>query len=80
MITTRISGNGSVEYLDLANYDLETAEVLLKGGRYLYVGFMCHKVIEKSLKACYLHNFGKVPPRTHNLLYLAELCRIYEDM
>ena len=37
-------------WLDLAAYDLETADVMLRGKRYLYVGFMCHQVVEKSLK------------------------------
>lgn len=32
-----------VEYwVDLAEYDLETAKALLESKRYLYVGFMCH--------------------------------------
>ena len=38
--------------LELAEYDLETEKVMLKGGRHLYVGFMCHQVLEKALKAC----------------------------
>lgn len=37
-------------WLKLAEYDLDTAKVMLNGGRYLYVGFMCHQVIEKMLK------------------------------
>lgn len=41
-----------IEYwLDIANYDLETAEAMLQSKRYLYVGFMCHQVVEKSIKA-----------------------------
>ena len=39
-------------WLDLAEYDLDTAKAMLKSRRYLYVGFMCHQVIEKALKAC----------------------------
>jgi hypothetical protein len=32
-----------IEYwLNLSQYDLETAQTLLNGGRLLYVGFMCH--------------------------------------
>jgi len=37
-------------WLELAEYDMETAKVMLLGERYLYVGFMCHQVIEKALK------------------------------
>ena len=29
-------------WLDIADYDLETAETLYNGGRWLYVAFMCH--------------------------------------
>jgi len=43
------------------------AESLLEKGHYLYVGFMCHQVIEKILKAAYVKATGKIPPRTHNL-------------
>ena len=31
---------------ELADYDIETAEVMYNGGRWLYVGFMCHLVID----------------------------------
>lgn len=41
-----------VEYwLDIADYDLETAKSMLTSGRYLYVVFMCQQAIEKLLKA-----------------------------
>ena len=32
-----------------AEYDLQTARAMLDTKRYLYVGFMCHQVAEKSL-------------------------------
>lgn len=34
-------------WIEIAKYDLETAEAMLKSKRYLYVGFMCHQSIEK---------------------------------
>ena len=37
-------------WLEVAEYDLETARVVLAGKRYLYVGFMCHQAVEKALK------------------------------
>ncbi len=40
-------------WLDLSDYDFETAEAMLAGGRFLYVGFMCHQTIGKILKARY---------------------------
>lgn len=36
---------------EMADYDLETAEAMFTTGRWLYVGFMCHQVIEKTLKS-----------------------------
>ena len=37
-------------WVELAEYDLETAKVMLKNKRLLYVGFMCHQTIEKITK------------------------------
>lgn len=43
--------NDKVKYwLDLSNYDIETAIAMQKSKRYLYVGFMCHQTIEKNFK------------------------------
>ncbi len=40
-----------IEYwLDIASYDLKTARAMLRTKRFLYVGFMCHQVIEKVKK------------------------------
>ena len=38
-------------WLNIADYDLDTAEAMHQTRRWLYVGFMCHQVIEKTLKA-----------------------------
>ncbi len=69
--------DGKTSYwLELAEYDLETARVMLEGRRYLYVGFMCHQVIEKALKAI-VSSIGKTPPHIHNLSRIAELSGLY---
>jgi HEPN domain-containing protein len=59
-------------WLDLAQYDFDTAEAMLKTGRLLYVGFMCHQVVEKALKACYIKRRNETPPYSHNLSVLAK--------
>ena len=46
-------------WLDLTDYDLSAAKSLLKSKHYLYVGFMCHQVIEKSLKAPEIYLIGE---------------------
>ena len=59
-------------WLDTANYDLVSAKAMLETKRFLYVGFLCHQVVEKSLKAYFWHTRKKEPPFTHNLLILSE--------
>jgi len=72
-----------VQYrINLADYDLETAKVMLDGKRFLYVGFMCHQAIEKILKGYYVQANQVNAPYTHNLSSLAEssgLHRFFSD-
>ncbi len=71
--------NSKVAYWDsLAQYDLETARVMLDGRRYLYVGFMCHQVIEKALKAHHVAHLESEPEYTHALVRLARKSQILE--
>lgn len=67
-------------WLDLVDYDLGTAETLYNGGRWLYVAFMCHQVIEKALKAYWTATQEIEPPYTHNLERLATGCGLSEEM
>ncbi len=59
-----------------SEYDLTTAGHMYKTGRYVYVVFMCHMSMEKMLKAIVAETTDKVPPKTHNLLYLIKLADI----
>lgn len=59
-------------WLDIADYDLETAQAMLTTHRWLYVAFMCHKVLEKTLKAYWCATQPEEPPYTHNLIKLSE--------
>jgi HEPN domain-containing protein len=71
--------NEKVSYwLETADYDLATAQAMLETRRLLYVGFMCHQVIEKALKAV-IANAGAEPPRSHRLRRLAELGDMYPE-
>lgn len=67
-------------WLDIADYDMETAETLYNGGRWLYVAFMCHQVIEKTLKAYWCGTQSVEPPYTHNLTRLSEGCGLDSEM
>jgi len=63
-------------FISSSEYDLKTAEHMLKTGRYIYVIFLCHLSIEKLLKAILAEVSGKTPPKTHNLIYLTKLAEI----
>ena len=67
-------------WVEIAEYDLATAEAMLETGRYLYVGFMCHQAIEKILKAHYQLVKGKIPPKTHNLLFLLKETELFDSL
>lgn len=67
-------------WLDIADYDLDTAEAMYQTGRRLYVAFMCHQVIEKTLKAYWCATQPEDPPYTHSHKRLADGCGLYEQM
>lgn len=67
-------------WIDIADYDLGTAEDLYKSGRWLYVAFMCHQVIEKTLKAYWCATRDDDPPYIHHLANLAIRSNLYEQM
>jgi HEPN domain-containing protein len=66
-------------WLDSAEYDLETADQMFKTGRYIYAVFMCHLALEKALKAKVQEITGKTPPKTHNLMRLVDLAQLSLD-
>ena len=67
-------------WLSVADYDLETAEAMYSTGRWLYVAFMCHQVIEKTLKAYWCATQEDEPPYVHNHKRLAAGCGLYDIM
>ncbi len=60
-------------WFSLSDYDLETAKAMLQTKRWLYVGFMCHQAVEKTLKGywCYKQPTND-PPYQHNLFRLIQ--------
>ncbi len=65
---------------ELSEYDLETAEAMLKSKRYLYVGFMAHQAIEKILKAYFVKMHADTPPYSHSLSYIAKKAELNEHL
>ncbi len=58
------------EWLRQSDYDMDTADYMYGGGRYIYAVFMCHLAIEKVLKGFFYERRREIPPKTHNLIYL----------
>lgn len=57
-------------WLDTANYDLSTADAMLKSGRYVYVVFMCQQSLEKLSKGLYNFYINDNVPRVHNIGFI----------
>jgi HEPN domain-containing protein len=75
-----MASSGADYWLELARYDVRAAKAMLKANQRLYVGFLCHLVIEKTLKAYWTRAKGTTPPFTHDLSLLAERTGILERM
>ncbi|WP_052037741.1 HEPN domain-containing protein [Clostridium drakei] len=54
-------------WLDIAEYDLETARANYGSNRYLYVVFMCQQAVEKIVKGLHVLYIGEEADRTHNI-------------
>lgn len=59
-------------WLDSAENDLLSAETLLDNDKYDWALFIAHLILEKTHKAHFVKDFDSVPPKTHNLVLLAE--------
>ena len=59
-------------WINGADDDIVTAEILIHEKRNLHGLFFCHLVIEKALKAHFVKNTGDIAPRSHNLIHISE--------
>lgn len=66
-------------WVELAEYDLETAKVMLKNKRLLYVGFMCHQTIEKITKGYFEKYKNSSAPYTHNISKISKEAGLYDS-
>lgn len=66
----------TANWLAQVDYDRATAERMLHAGRYIYLVFVSHMALEKVLKALVTEETRKLPPRTHNLIDLAQRARL----
>jgi HEPN domain-containing protein len=58
-------------WLEIAQYDLDTADAMFATGRWLYVVLMCQQAIEKLVKGLFSFYLDGNPPKTHNIVWLA---------
>lgn len=73
--------NDKVTYwIEMSDYDFDTAKAMLETKRYLYVAFMCHQTIEKILKAYWSKVLEEPPLKIHSLSRLAEKNGLDIDM
>jgi len=63
-------------WLDIAQYDLETANAMYGSGRWLYVLVMCQQAVEKLVKGLYILYVDDDVPRIHDI---AKLVRRFES-
>ncbi len=62
-----------IEYwINTAQDDLETAELLINSNKILHGLFFCHLSVEKAIKAHFVRCTGNVPTKIHNLSFLLE--------
>ena len=62
-----------IEYwLNIAEDDLGTADLLISNNKILFGLFCCHLCIEKCIKAHVVRCTENVPPKSHSLSYLLE--------
>ena len=67
-------------WVEMSDYDFETAKAMLDTKRFLYVAFMCHQTIEKILKAYWSNVLEEPPLKIHSLSRLAEKSGLDKDM
>jgi len=70
-----------VEYwLELCDDDMMVAKNLFKSKDFLWMAFLCHLVVEKSLKAIIASTTEHEPKRIHDLAKLAEQAALYNEL
>ena len=68
------------KWLEIADRDLDAAEWMQQGRRWLYVAFECHQALEKYIKAFWCGTNDDDPPYLHDLWRLLEGCGLIEKL
>ena len=67
-------------WLEMCDDDLITAKAMLDARRLLWMGFICHLVAEKALKAVIAEKSHEIPPKIHDLKTLAKRSGIVDSL
>jgi len=67
-------------WLELCDDDLRAAKNLLKSKDYLWMAFICHLVVEKSIKAVIAEKTTEEPMKTHDFARLADLAALGSEL
>jgi len=65
-------------WIELADSDILSAEVLAEKKRNLHAGFHCQQAVEKIIKGYFIKIKNDVHPHIHNLLKLARLAELLD--
>jgi HEPN domain-containing protein len=66
-----------IEYWESgAESDLETADILIRNKKFIQGLFFCHLCIEKITKALLVKKTKEIPPKSHDIFYLADRAEI----
>ena len=68
------------KWLAIVAEDMSVAELLFNNGHWLYVGFMCHQVVEKTLKCYWCVCRDDDPPYIHDHKKIAQGCGLFTKM
>ena len=68
------------KWLEQVEEDLLAAEALYHSGRWLYIGFLCHQAIEKTIKAYWFACCEDEPIYLHNHFRLLEGCGLKVEL
>jgi len=72
-----INKNQIIEYwINSAMHDFDTAQSLFTIEKYDWCLFIGHLVIEKTLKAHFVNDNDDIPPKTHDIVYLAKKTKL----
>ncbi|HKL34532.1 MAG TPA: HEPN domain-containing protein [Tangfeifania sp.] len=63
-------------WTESADDDIETAEILIEKGKFIHGLFFCHLSIEKIIKALVVKETREIPPKSHDIFYLAEKANV----